>query len=97
MNWRNLFKQMNWEILYNMDTEKWFRLLDEWSQRYLDLRDLSHNEKLCIAICLGVMEDKKEEELRAFAEKLIYSSKINSNALSDAGFELMKILNQGDV
>ena len=80
-----------------MDTEKWFNLLDEWSQKYLDLRDLSYNEKLCIAICLGVMEDKKEEELRAFAEKLIYSSKINSNALSDAGFGLMKILNQGDV
>lgn len=80
-----------------MDTEKWFHLLDEWSQKYLDLQNLSHNEKLCIAICLGNIEDKKEAEIRFFAEKLIYSSKINSNALSDAGFELMKILNQGDV
>jgi len=79
-----------------MDTEKWFNLLDEWSQKYLDLQDLSHNEKLCIAICLGAMESNREKDLRQFANRLIYSPKVNSNSLSDAGISLMEILNQGE-
>lgn len=79
-----------------MDTEKWFNLIDGFCEKYLDLQSLTHNEKLCLAICLGAMENKREEDLRQFANRLIYAPKINSNALSDAGISLMEILNQGE-
>lgn len=83
-------------------SEKWFQLIDAWCKKYLDLRNLSHNEKLALAICLSTIEEQRktkiskiEEELFKLSSSLISSSsKINSNALRDAGKNLFDILSK---
>jgi hypothetical protein len=82
-------------------SEKWFQLIDAWCKKYLDLRNLSHNEKLALAICLSTIEQQREtnineieEELFKLSSSLINSSKINSNALRDAGKDLFDILSK---
>lgn len=82
-------------------SEKWFQIIDAWCKKYLDLRNLSHNEKLALAICLSAIEEQREtkingieEELFKLSSSLISSSKINSNALRDAGQDLFDILSK---
>ena len=82
-------------------SEKWFQIIDTWCKKYLDLRNLSHNEKLALAICLSTIEEQREtkingveEELFKLSSSLISSSKINSNALRDAGKDLFDILSK---